>query len=217
MNGAFPAACPMSRPPWAGSSKPMVPKPCGLITLVPPALHKGWAASFSSLIKRFRPAALVLEKPGHDELSAIIGAARPIELAILIADDLVTACNAGATGIYYSFAGAPVAKARDELGSGAVIGAACGSTRHSAMEAAEAGADFIAFDASGPAKFETAAALSLWWDEMTGIPVALAFGASRAEAGVLSKARPDFLLVEETDQPGESLTFATEFGLQSQV
>jgi thiamine-phosphate pyrophosphorylase len=85
------------------------------------------------------------------------------------------------------------------------------------MESAEAGADFIVFDAWDPAGWDGAAGLSSWWDEMTGVPAALAFGPERPDRSVLLKARPDFLLIEETVQAGESLTFATEFGLQSQV
>jgi thiamine-phosphate pyrophosphorylase len=85
------------------------------------------------------------------------------------------------------------------------------------MENAEAGADFVSFDASDPAAWEKAAALSSWWDEITGVPAALAFGSARPDKAVLSKARPDFLLIEETAQAGESLIFATEFGLQSQI
>jgi thiamine-phosphate pyrophosphorylase len=195
----------------------MAEKPCGLIAVIPPALHQGWAADFAALTKRFRPAALVLKNPDHRTLDAILSAARPLEMAVLTYGDLVTACNAGATGVYFSEAGAPITKARDALGSSAVIGAFCGLSRHEAMEAAEAGADFVAFDAASPAQFEKAQDLSIWWDEVTGVPCALAFGSGRPEPSVLSAARPDFILIEETWKPGESLTFATEFGLQSQV
>jgi thiamine-phosphate pyrophosphorylase len=195
----------------------MQPKPCGLIVALPPALQPGWVAQFPALVKRFRPAALVLESPGEEGLNAIVSAARPLEMAILLADDLVRACNLGATGIYFPSAGAPVAKAREALGSSAVIGANCGLSRHTAMEIAEAGADFVAFQASSPSNLTQAEALCLWWDGITGVPSALALGALRPETGVLSRARPDFLLIEEKDKAGESLTFATEFGLQSQV
>ena len=109
------------------------------------------------------------------------------------------------------------ARARTVLGSAGIVGTACGLSRHAAMESAEAGADFIAFDASNPETWEQAAELSLWWDEISGVPVALAFGAARPDESVLTKARPDFLMIEEAHRAGESLTFATEFGLQSQT
>ncbi len=102
------------------------------------------------------------------------------------------------------------------LGSDAIIGAACGLSRHEAMESAEAGADFVAFDASSPETLDNAAELSLWWDGITGVPAALIFGTARPDVSVLSKARPDFIIIAETESAGESLTFATELGLQSQ-
>jgi thiamine-phosphate pyrophosphorylase len=195
----------------------MEPKPCGLIALVPPALQNEWAANLAGLAKRFRPAALIFEAPSAEILAQAVAAAKPLDLAVLLADHVAAARLAGADGVYISAAGTGILVARDTLGSAAVIGAACGLSRHAAMESAEAGADFISFDASDPAAWDKAAGLSSWWDEITGVPAALAFGSARPDKTVLSKARPDFLLIEETVQAGESLTFATEFGLQSQM
>ena len=66
-------------------------KPCGLITVLPPPLQEEWAANLGGLVKRFRPAALILKNPAQDALARAVAAARPLELGILIADDLVTA------------------------------------------------------------------------------------------------------------------------------
>jgi thiamine-phosphate pyrophosphorylase len=192
-------------------------KPCGLITVVPPPLQEEWAANLGGLAKRFRPAALILKNPAKNTLALAIAAARPLDLGILIADDLVTACNAGAAGVYFFSLTAPIAKARDALGSGAVIGAASGSSRHAAMENAEAGADFVAFSATNTAAMAAALELSSWWDEVASAPVALDFASSRPDRNVLLKARPDFLMIEENSSAGESLTFAIKFGLQSQT
>jgi thiamine-phosphate pyrophosphorylase len=85
------------------------------------------------------------------------------------------------------------------------------------MEAAEAGADFVSFEALTADELEDAAELSAWWDEVTGVPSAIACDASFIDASFFEKARPDFLLVEETRHAGQSLTFATEFGLQSET
>jgi thiamine-phosphate pyrophosphorylase len=85
------------------------------------------------------------------------------------------------------------------------------------MDSAEAGADFVAFDASNPTVWEKTVELSSWWDGITGVPAALDFQRARPNRAVLSKARSDFLLIEEMERAGESLTFATEFGLQSQT
>jgi thiamine-phosphate pyrophosphorylase len=85
------------------------------------------------------------------------------------------------------------------------------------MESAEEGADFVAFDTSNPSNQIEATEISSWWDDITGVPSALVLGAVLPDVSVLSKARPDFVMIEEADRAGESLTFATEFGLQSQT
>ena len=192
-------------------------KPCGLISVIPPALQEEWAAKLTELARLFGPAALIFQDPAPAILAQAIAGARSLELAVLITASAAEAAAAGANGVYCSAAVEDVAKARALLGSAGVIGVACGLSRHAAMEAAEAGADFIAFDASDPAALDRAFELSLWWDEITGVPAALAFGGARPDRSVLLKARPDFLMIEETGRAGESLTFATEFGLQSQM
>ena len=192
-------------------------KPCGLISVIPPALQEEWAANLTGLARIFRPAAVILKNPAPAVLAKTIAGAKPLELAVLLAGDAKEAAAAGAGGVYLGLVDAVVGRARTLLGSEAIIGAACGLSRHAAMESAEAGADFVAFDASNPDTWEETVELSLWWDEMTGVAAALDFGAARPDKSVLAKARPDFLMVEETHRAGESLTFATEFGLQSQL
>ncbi len=195
----------------------MEAKRCGLISVIPPALQQEWADSLTELARLFRPAALIFKDPAPAVLAQAIAGAKQLELAVLITGSAEEAAAAGANGVYLSTATEDAAKARATLGSAGIIGAACGLSRHAAMESAEAGADFIAFDASDPAGLDQAAGLSLWWDEITGVPAALAFGGARPDKSVLSKARPDFILIEEAVCAGESLTFATEFGLQSQM
>jgi len=192
-------------------------KPCGLISLIPPALQKEWADNLGGLARLFRPAALIFAEPAPEVLVQAIAGAKTLELAVLVTGSAAEAHAAGANGVYLRAADADISKARAELGSSGIIGAACGLSRHAAMESAEAGADFIAFDASDSSAWDKAAELSLWWDEITGVAGALAFGLARPGISVLSKARPDFLLIEESGRAGESLTFAIEFGLQSQT
>ncbi len=195
----------------------MEAKPCGLISVIPPALQEEWAANLTGLVRLFRPAALIFEALAPAVLAEAIAGAKAFELAVLLTGTAGEAAAAGAGGVYLALADAGAGQARPLLGDSAVIGAACGLSRHAAMESAEAGADFIAFDASNPDTWEEAAELSLWWDEISGVPAALDFGAAWPDGSVLIKARPDFLMIKEALRAGESLTFATEFGLQSQV
>ncbi len=195
----------------------MEAKACGLITVVGPALQEDWAANLAELAGRFRPAALIFKAPAKEPLAQILKKAKLLHLAILLIDSVDDVRNSGTDGIYFSSPDANIAHARQMLGSAAIIGAACGLSRHAAMESAEAGADFVAFDASDSSAWQEAANLSSWWDELTAVPGALLLGTSPPDSSLLAAARPDFILIEETGHAGESLTFATELGLQSQT
>ncbi len=188
------------------------------MTIIPPALEAVWAEKLAELIERerFTPAALILEGPSTGALANLLAKAQGIELAILFVDAVHKTREMGANGVYLSTPGSGIANVRRELGSDAIIGAACGLSRHTAMESAEAGADFVAFDASSPENLVTAAELSSWWDEITGVPSALFCGRNHPDRSILAKARADFVILKEAERPGESLTFAIELGLQSE-
>ncbi len=191
-------------------------KPCGLITIIPSALEAEWAERLAEFIERFKPAALILQGPSTGALPNLLAKAQALELAVLFVDAVHSTREMGASGVYLSTPGSGVSNVRRELGSASIIGAACDLSRHMAMESAEAGADFVAFDASSPETLIKAAELSSWWDEITGVPCALLCGTYRPDRSTLAKARADFLILQEAGRSGESLTFATEFGLQSQ-
>ena len=191
-------------------------KPCGLVTIIPPALEAEWAERLAEYIERFKPAALILQGPSTGALANLLANAQTVQLAVLFVDAVHKTREMGASGVYLSTPGSGVSNVRRELGSESIIGAACGLSRHTAMESAEAGADFIAFDASSPENLVKAAELSSWWDEITGVPSALFCGKNHPDRSTLAKARADFVILHETERPGDSLTFATEFGLQSQ-
>jgi thiamine-phosphate pyrophosphorylase len=192
-------------------------KPCGLIAVLPPHVQGAWGANLAEMVKDFRPAALILKSGDPAALNKIVVAAGPPEVAVLLFDDADDAVKAGANGVYLVKPEPDLAAARALLGGLAIIGAACGRSRHAAMQAAEDGADFIAFSAIGRETLDDAAALCAWWDELSGVPVALDCGVLRPSRDVLSKAQADFLVLEDTESAGESLTFAKELGLQSQT
>ena len=191
-------------------------KPCALITVIPPALEADWAERLGDFIKAFKPAALVLQGPSGDALANLLDRAKTAELAVLLFDAVHKTREVRANGVYLSTPGSGVSNVRRELGPDAIIGAACGLSRHIAMESAEAGADFVAFDASSPENLESAVDLTAWWDEITGIPGALFCGRHAPDPSLLSRARADFLIHSEKERAGESLTFAIELGLQGQ-
>jgi thiamine-phosphate pyrophosphorylase len=80
--------------------------------------------------------------------------------AFLLRDDAALAARSGCDGVVVG-PGA-YAAARKTVGAQAIVGVTVGTSRHEAMEAGEAGADFIGFDAD--------AEIVSWWTEMMEVP-----------------------------------------------
>ena len=130
-------------------------------------------------------------------------------VAFILTNSINVACAIGADGVHLSDSFG-VGLARRTLGADAIIGVCCGFSRHAALVAAEAGADYVAF---GPAftanrgtevrtreKRSEAASPDVlkaiaWWHEITVVPC-VAFGGIRAEnLEALATAGADFLAV----------------------
>jgi thiamine-phosphate pyrophosphorylase len=142
----------------------------------------------------------------------LAGAARSANLALVLADDIEQASALGLAGVHLGARWQETAKARGLLGSSAIIGAQCPLSRHDGMQAAEGGADYIAF-AFDPADPEIAMDLTRWWSEVTEIPIALACGDIVPEADLLREAGADFVILRDRDKAGESLGTARAKGL----
>jgi thiamine-phosphate pyrophosphorylase len=127
---------------------------CSRICLVTPPTFE--PAAFASLLDRALGcadvAAVRLRMPSADPgtLARAAGALRAVtnraDVALLLDGDPATALRLGCDGAHVPAAGA--AAARGTLGTSGSVGAACGWSRDTAMRAAEAGADYVAF---GPA------------------------------------------------------------------
>lgn len=81
-------------------------------------------------------------------------------VAFLLRDDAALAAKAGCDGVVVG--PGVYAAARKAVGAQAIVGVLAGASRHEAMEAGEAGADFIGFDAD--------AEIVSWWIEMMEVP-----------------------------------------------
>ncbi|WP_225771303.1 thiamine phosphate synthase [Inquilinus sp. Marseille-Q2685] len=88
------------------------------------------------------------------------GIAQEQGVAFLLRDDAVLAAKTGCDGVVVGPGG--YAAARKAVGNQAIVGVLAGTSRHEAMEAGEAGADFIGFDAD--------AEIVSWWTEMMEVP-----------------------------------------------
>jgi len=88
------------------------------------------------------------------------GIAQERGVAFLLRDDAALAARSGCDGVVVGPGGYGVA--RKAVGAQAIVGVLVGTSRHEAMEAGEAGADFIGFDAD--------AEIVSWWTEMMEVP-----------------------------------------------
>jgi thiamine-phosphate pyrophosphorylase len=131
---------------------------------------------------------------------ALFPMAQDLGVACLVNDRPDLAKQAGADGVHIGQSDGSVSQARKAIGSDGVLGVTCHDSRHLAMEAAEAGADYVAFGAF----FETAtkaaparANLDIlsWWQEIMEIPCVAIGGITPDNGSELVRAGADFLAV----------------------
>jgi len=184
-----------------------------LYLITPPAIPD--PPSFSEDFKRALDAAdvacvqLRLKGPSgeaapDDDVLRTGEALRPIaeryDAAFLVNDRPDLALKTGADGVHLGQSDAPYARARAILGDDASIGVTCHNSRHLALVAGEAGADYVAFGAFFPTPTKdapTAADPSIleWWSFATTVPCVAIGGITPENCGGLVRAGADFLAV----------------------
>ncbi len=147
-----------------------------------------------------------LRLKGRPEAEIIAATRRlmPIALAanvaFLLNDHVPLAKELGADGVHVGQDDMPYKEARALLGPDAIIGVTCKNSRHLAMTAGEAGADYVAFGAfypSGTKADTTPADLDIltWWSETATVPSVAIGGITAANCEPLLRAGADFLAV----------------------
>jgi thiamine-phosphate pyrophosphorylase len=131
---------------------------------------------------------------------ALLPIARERGVAFLINDRPDLAAATDADGVHVGQEDATYAEARRLLGPDRMIGVTCHDSRHLAMEAAEAGADYVAFGAFFPtgtkeAKSKAEPDILEWWSELFVIPSVAIGGITAQNCGDLVRAGADFLAV----------------------
>lgn len=118
----------------------------------------------------------------------------PGRVALLALDDP----GAEADGVHLSDPRG-VGAARERLGRERIVGAACGFSRHAAMVAGEAGADYVMFgDFDHPAApGDELCELVAWWHELFVIPCAAAGRPDATTLRALAGAGADFLALRQ--------------------
>ena len=122
------------------------------------------------------------------------------EVAFIVNDDVALAKRLNADGVHLGQGDGDPREAREELGMEAQIGVTCHASRHLAMEAGEAGADYVAFGAFFPSETKHSEhrpepELIEWWSGIFEIPCVAIGGITPDNCGPLVRAGADFLAV----------------------
>lgn len=178
---------------------------CRFYLLTPPAIAlPSFADTLAAALDAGDVAAVQLRlKPAEDD--AILRAAealRPIVqsrgVAFILNDRPDLAAKAGADGVHVGIEDAPYAEARRIVGPNAIVGVTCKVSRHRAMEAAEQGADYVAFgaffdSATRGVKAEADPDILAWWSELMVVPSVAIGGITPENLGPLVRAGADFI------------------------
>ncbi|MFT3996615.1 MAG: thiamine phosphate synthase [Asticcacaulis sp.] len=181
---------------------------CQLYLITPPQIADH--AAFARLLDDALSAAAVpalqirLKDVSPDEIRALSRLITPIAhghgTAVLMNDHVDLAKELRLDGVHVGQSDMSYKEARKRLGTGAMIGVTCHNSRHLAMEAAEAGADYVAFGAFFPTATKTVEhmaeldTLTIWQETMETPCVAIG-GITAANAAQVVTAGADFIAV----------------------
>ena len=185
------------------------PQPrCRLYLITPPTLD---AQAFADPLAAALDAGdvgcvqLRLKDVSDDAIKRACDALRPVTqsrgVAFLMNDRPDLAAATGCDGVHVGQEDASYADARALLGPDRIVGVTAHASKHLAMEAAEAGADYVAFGAFFPTqtkqspKGQADIELLRWWSEIMTVPVVAIGGITAGNCGPLVEAGADFLAV----------------------
>jgi thiamine-phosphate pyrophosphorylase len=179
---------------------------CQLYLISPLDVTGGFADRLAGALDAGPVAAFQFRVKGYDQHDAA-RLAEPLqrlcvdrEVAFIVNDDMALAKRLGADGVHLGQGDGDPRAARALLGPAAQIGVTAHDSRHLAMEAGEAGADYVAFGAFFPtATKETRhrpdpSSLG-WWSALFEIPCVAIGGITPENGGTLVAAGADFLAV----------------------
>jgi thiamine-phosphate pyrophosphorylase len=180
--------------------------PCQLYLISPPRIDEDFANRLRSALDTGPVAAFQLRLKEIDD-HAIAALASPLQricadhdVAFIVNDSIGLAKRLGADGVHLGQDDGDPREARELLGREAQIGVTCHDSRHLAMDAAEAGADYVAFGAFFPTDTKVTEhrpdpSILGWWSTISGIPSVAIGGITPDNAPPLVAAGADFLAV----------------------
>ena len=180
--------------------------PCQLYLVSPASIDDGFVEQLRAALDGGPVAAFQLRLKGVDE-DEIARLAAPLQalcaerdIAFIINDSVALAQRLNADGVHLGQGDGDPREARALLGPEVQIGVTCHDSRHLAMEAGDAGADYVAFGAFYPtATKETEhrpdPSILGWWSTLFEMPCVAIGGITPDNARPLIDAGADFLAV----------------------
>ena len=122
------------------------------------------------------------------------------DCAFIVNDSMALAKRLGADGVHLGQSDGDPREARALLGPAAQIGRTCHDSRHLAMEAGEAGCDYVAFGAfypttTKPSHYRPKPEILSWWATIAEIPCVAIGGITPDNVQPLIDAGADFIAV----------------------
>lgn len=192
------------------AKSPTVPArpPCRLYLITPPVIPDldAFANLLGQALEAGDVAALQIRlKPADDAavraaVAALVPVARRHGVAVLLNDRPDLAKETGCDGVHIGQQDATLAEARRIMGPDAMIGVTCHDDRELAWDAAEGGADYVAFGAFYPTDTKTTThrpelELLTVWQETVEAPCVAIGGITVDTAQDLARAGADFIAV----------------------
>lgn len=184
--------------------------PCRLYLITPPVIDDldHFADRLAEALEGGDVACLQirLKAADDDTVRRVVDRLRPPAqargVAVLLNDRPDLAAETGCDGVHVGQDDAPCAEARRIVGADAIVGVTCHDSRHLALLAGEAGADYVAFGAFFPTATKEAPTraepdLLTWWSTMTVLPSVAIGGITVDNAAPLVAAGADFLAVSQ--------------------
>ena len=190
----------------AKAAEPAAADPCRLYLVTPTTADPGFADTLARALDAGDVAAvqLRLKEAGDDAWRRAIDALRPVAqsrgVAFLLNDRADLVRGTGCDGAHVGQTDMAASEARKLLGDGLTLGVTCHDSRDLAMEAGEAGADYVAFGAFFPTTTKEAPTrahpeLLAWWAELMEVPCVAIGGITAANCAPLVQAGANFLAV----------------------
>jgi thiamine-phosphate pyrophosphorylase len=179
---------------------------CRLYLITPPAIDDlaGFGRALAEALEGGDVGAVQLRlKDAHEDaieaaVRAIQPLLRPRGAPLILNDRPDLAARFGCDGVHVGQEDAPYAEARRAIGPERIVGVTCHDSRHLAMAASEAGADYVAFGAFFPtttkdAKTRAEIEILEIWQEMMVTPCVAIGGITPANCRPLAAAGADFI------------------------